>query len=79
MYSIGIYDSLDTTTEGTYYSFASFNAATGQLTASPSVVWIFCDYTGSELPPRTITVTLTHLERNAVVGSFTFTFNPAPE
>jgi hypothetical protein len=60
------------------YDFASFNAATGQATNNPCFVTFFCDYTGSEMPPRTITVTVTHLEQNAVVGSFTFTFNPDP-
>lgn len=60
------------------YNLASFNAANGQLTTSPCSLWIGCDYTGSEMLPRSVTITLTHLEQNSVLGSFTFTFNPEP-
>jgi len=80
IYSIHVYDSLETSTgePAVFYSVGSFNAANGQLVGLQSLIWIMCDYTGSEMLPRTLTVTLTHLERNAVVGSFDFTFNPAP-
>lgn len=80
IYSIYVYDSLETSTgePAVFYSVEAFNAANGQLVGLQSLIWIMCDYTGSEMLPRTITVTLTHLERNAVVGSFDFTFNPAP-
>ncbi len=80
IYSILVYDSLDTSTaESAFFSsVGSFNAANGQLVGSQSLIWISCDYNGSEILPRTITVTLTHLERNAVVGSFALTFQPTP-
>jgi len=77
--SVDIY-SISTNNNGVedLYGLESFNTANGQLTTSPCSLWIACDYTGSETLPRTVTLTITHLEQSAVVGSFTFTFNPEP-
>lgn len=76
IYSIYIDDGTDTT--GVWYSIGEFNSATGHAASNPMYMHLQADYTGTEILPRTITVTVSHVEGNAVIGTFTFTFNPEP-
>lgn len=76
IYTIAIDDG--TTTTGTWYSIGDFNSATGQAASNPMYMHLLADYNGTEILPRTITFTVSHVQANAVVGTFTFTFNPEP-
>lgn len=76
IYTLAIDDG--TTDTGSWYSIGDFNSASGQAASDPMYMAILADYNGTEILPRTITLTVSHVEANAVIGTFTFTFNPEP-
>lgn len=74
--SVDIY--LISTTTDSWSGFGAFHAASGQVVANPEYLSMSIDYTGSETLPRTIGITITHVETSTVLGSFNLIFNPEP-
>ena len=72
-------NNIDESSIVSYASIGNFNAASGQLFEPQMFLSLFGTWTGTNLPPRTVELTVTHVETATVLGTIAVTFNPAPE